>query len=282
MQAHLPLRGQADLVRNTKSNPLGKAMLNLILCGAGGRMGQAVIEAVKENPEFGIAAVIERAGHPRVGKPFAEGLPVVLDDMLLAMNSGDVVVEFTTPEATLANAKKAAIIKKPMVIGTTGLVAGHKELFQDLAQEIPLVVSSNMSIGVNLLYALVRGAAKKLPRSFQAEVFEAHHQWKKDSPSGTAARLADEIIRIRGGTPIYERQSRSQARKDDEIGIYSLRAGDIIGEHTVFFVGPGERLELTHRAHSRRVFAEGALMAAKFVVQAKPGLYDMQDVLGIR
>jgi 4-hydroxy-tetrahydrodipicolinate reductase len=257
-------------------------MLNLILCGAGGRMGQAVIEAVRENPEYRIAAVIERAGHPRIGKPFAEGLPTVLDDMLLAMNSGDVVVEFTTPEATLANAKKAAIIKKPMVIGTTGLVAKDKELFQDLAKEIPLVVSSNMSIGVNLLYALVRGAAKKLPKSFQAEVFEAHHQWKRDAPSGTAARLAEEVIKIRGGQPVYERQSRSQARQPDEVGVYSMRAGDIIGEHTVFFAGPGERIELTHRAHNRRVFAEGALLAAKFVASAKPGLYDMQDVLGLR
>lgn len=257
-------------------------MLNIILCGAGGRMGQAVIEAVKENPEYRIAAVIERSGHPRIGKPFAEGLPTVLDDMLLAMNSGDVVVEFTTPEATLANAKKAAIIKKPMVIGTTGLVAKDKELFQDLAKEIPLVVSSNMSIGVNLLYALVRGAAKKLPKSFQAEIFEAHHQWKRDAPSGTAARLAEEIIKIRGGAPVYERQSRTQARQTDEVGIYSMRAGDIIGEHTVFFAGPGERIELVHRAHNRRVFAEGALLAAKFVAAAKPGLYDMQDVLGLR
>ena len=257
-------------------------MINLILCGAGGRMGQAIIEAVMENPEYKIAAVIEHSGHPSIGKPFAQGLPTVLDDMLLAMNAGDVCVEFTTPEATMANAKKAAIIKKPMVIGTTGLVAGHKELFQDLAREIPMVVSSNMSIGVNLLYALVRGAAKKLPASFQAEVFEAHHQWKKDAPSGTAARLAEEIIKVRGGAPVYERQGRSQAREPDEVGIHSMRAGDIIGEHTVFFAGPGERLELTHRAHSRRVFAEGALLAAKFVSTAKPGLYDMQDVLGIR
>lgn len=245
-------------------------------------MGQAVIEAVRENPEYKIVAVVERDGHPNLGKPFAEGLPPVMNDMLLAMNAGDVCVEFTTPEATLANAKKAAIIKKPMVIGTTGLVAGHKELFRDLAQEIPMVVSSNMSIGVNLLYALVRGAAKKLPRSFQAEVFEAHHQWKKDSPSGTAARLAEEIIKVRGGAPVYERQSRSQTRQPDEVGVYSMRAGDIIGEHTVFFAGPGERIELTHRAHSRRVFAEGALLAASFVAKAKPGLYDMQDVLGVK
>ena len=215
-------------------------MLNLIICGAGGRMGQAIIEAVRENDNFKIAAVVERPDHPNIGKQFAPGLPNVISDMLLAMNAGDVCIEFTTPEASLANAKKAAIIKKPMVIGTTGFLAQQLELFEGIAKEIPLVVSSNMSIGVNLLYALVRGAARKLPKSFQAEILEAHHQWKKDAPSGTAVRLAEEIMKTRGGRPVYERQSRKQVREPDEIGIYSLRAGDIIGEHTVLFAGPGE------------------------------------------
>lgn len=245
-------------------------------------MGQAIIEAVQENKNFKIAAVVERPDHPRIGQPFAPGMPNVISDILLAMNSGDVCIEFTTPEASLANAKKAAIIKKPMVIGTTGFLAQQLELFEGIAKEIPLVVSSNMSIGVNLLYALVRGAARKLPQSFQAEILEAHHQWKKDAPSGTAMRLAEEIMKIRGGRPVYERQSKKQPREPDEIGIYSLRAGDIIGEHTVIFAGPGERLELGHRAHNRRVFAEGALLAAQFVATAEPGLYDMQDVLGLK
>lgn len=257
-------------------------MINLILCGASGRMGQALVEAIQGNPEFKIAALVERRGHPHVGKPCVEGAPPLVDDLLLAMNQGQVIIEFTTPESTLANAKKAAIIKKPMVIGTTGLLAEHTELFADLAKEIPLVVSSNMSIGVNLLYRLVELAARKLPADYEAEIVESHHKWKKDAPSGTAKKLLDEIMLIRGGVPVYDRQKSGEARSDKEIGVFSIRAGDIVGEHTVTFAGPGERLELTHRAHSRRVFAEGALLAARFVLSAPPGLYDMQDVLGLK
>ncbi|MDI6738791.1 MAG: 4-hydroxy-tetrahydrodipicolinate reductase [Candidatus Edwardsbacteria bacterium] len=256
-------------------------MINLILCGAAGRMGQALIEAIKENPDFKIAALVERQGHPHIGQSCLEDTPPVVDD-LLAMNQGQVIIEFTTPEGTLANAKKAAIIKKPIVIGTTGLGAEHTELFADLAKKIPLAVSSNMSIGVNLLYDLVRQAAKALPGDYEVEIVESHHKWKKDAPSGTAKRLLEEIIRVRGGEPVYDRQKLNRQRTPKEIGVFSIRAGDIVGEHTVIFAGPGERLELTHRAHSRRVFAEGALLAARFVLSAPPGLYDMQDVLNLK
>jgi 4-hydroxy-tetrahydrodipicolinate reductase len=257
-------------------------MINLILCGASGRMGLALIEAVRENPEFKIAALVERRGHPHVGNVCVEGSPPLVDDLLLAMNQGQVIIEFTTPESTLANAKKAAIIKKPMVVGTTGLMAEHHDLFAELAHEIPMVVSSNMSIGVNLLYRLVAQAARALPAGFEAEIVESHHKWKKDAPSGTAKKLLEEIVTVRGGQPVYDRHQSSEARSDKEIGVFSVRAGDIVGEHTVTFAGPGERLELTHRAHSRRVFAEGALLAARFVLSAPPGLYDMQNVLGLK
>ncbi|HTY08613.1 MAG TPA: 4-hydroxy-tetrahydrodipicolinate reductase [Candidatus Edwardsbacteria bacterium] len=257
-------------------------MIQLILCGAAGRMGQALIEAVQENPAFKISAMVERRGHPKIGNSCVADTPPLVDDLLLAMNQGQVIIEFSTPDGTLANAKKAAIIKKPMVIGTTGLMEEHRDLFGELAREIPMVVSSNMSVGVNLLYSLVRTAARKLPRSFEAEIVESHHKWKKDAPSGTAKRLLDEIIQARGGVPVYERQTGSRARTANEIGVFSVRAGDIVGEHTVTFAGLGERLELVHRAHSRRVFAEGALLAAQFVLDAKPGLYDMQDVLGLK
>jgi 4-hydroxy-tetrahydrodipicolinate reductase len=245
-------------------------------------MGQALIEAVRENPDFRIAALVERRGHPHVGNACVEGAPPLVDDLLLAMNQGQVIIEFTTPESTLANAKKAAIIKKPMVIGTTGLMSEHMELFADLAKEIPLVVSTNMSIGVNLMYKLVELAARALPADFETEIVESHHRWKKDAPSGTAKRLLDEVIKARGGKPVYERRSASEARTAGEIGVFSIRAGDIVGEHTVTFAGTGERLELVHRAHSRRVFAQGALLAAKYVLAAAPGLYDMQDVLGLK
>jgi 4-hydroxy-tetrahydrodipicolinate reductase len=257
-------------------------MINLILCGVAGRMGQAILEAIQDNPEFRISAMVERPGHPKVGHSLGEGVPAIVSDLLLAMNMGEVIVEFTTPEATLANAKKAALIKKPMVIGTTGLVASHREIFEELGREIPLVVSSNMSIGVNVLYGLVRMAAKKVPAGFDVEILESHHKWKKDAPSGTAKKLLEEIVKIRGGAPVYDRQKSAEGRTQGEIGVFSVRAGDIVGEHTVTFAGSGERIELTHRAHSRKVFAEGALLAARFVATAQPGLYDMQDVLGMR
>ncbi len=136
-----------------------------------------------------------------------------------------------------------------------------------------------MSIGVNLLYDIISRAAKTIPGNFDVEIIETHHKNKKDAPSGTAKKLLSEIIEARGGQPVYQRESSNKPRGEGEIGVVSIRAGDIVGEHTVVFAGPGERLEFTHRAHSRRVFAEGALMAAKFLAQAKPRMYDMRDVL---
>jgi 4-hydroxy-tetrahydrodipicolinate reductase len=256
-------------------------MINLIICGAAGRMGQAVCEAARDSKDFAIAAAVEGRGHPLLGKQLCEKTPAVVDDLLLVLQSGDVIIDFSTPEATAANAAKASVMKKPMVIGTTGLDQKHRDMFSEMAKDIPMVVSSNMSIGVNLLYKLAYAAAKKLPKTFDADISETHHRNKKDAPSGTAVRILEEVQRARGGKPVYLRQDSDQARGDDEIGMVSLRSGDIVGEHSVIFAGPGERLELIHRAHSRRVFAEGALLAAKFAVKAKPGLYDMQDVLGL-
>jgi 4-hydroxy-tetrahydrodipicolinate reductase len=257
-------------------------MINIIVCGAAGRMGQAICEAVKDSQDYAITAMVEGRGHPLIGKQLCDKAPAVVDDLLLVLQTGDVVIEFSTPEATAANATKASIMKKPMVIGTTGLDQQHREIFAGMSKEIPMVVSSNMSIGVNLLYKLSYAAAKLLPRTFDADISETHHRNKKDAPSGTANRLLEEVVRARGGKPVYERQNSDQARQDGEIGMVSLRSGDVVGEHSVIFSGPGELLELTHRAHSRRVFAEGALLAAKFVTRAKPGLYDMQDVLGLK
>jgi 4-hydroxy-tetrahydrodipicolinate reductase len=257
-------------------------MINLIICGAAGRMGQAICEAVKDSQDFVISAAVEGHGHPLIGKPLCEKMPLVADDLLLVLQSGDVVVEFSTPEATAANATKAAVMKKPMVIGTTGLDRKHRDLFAEMSKDIPMVVSSNMSIGVNLLYKLAYAAAKKLPKSFDVEIIEAHHKHKKDAPSGTAVKILEEIQKARGGEPVFMRHGSEQSRQDGEIGVYSVRGGDIVGEHSVIYAGPGERLEVVHRAQSRRVFAEGALLAARFIIKAKPGLYDMQDVLGLK
>ncbi|HAD80959.1 MAG: 4-hydroxy-tetrahydrodipicolinate reductase [Candidatus Edwardsbacteria bacterium RIFOXYD12_FULL_50_11] len=254
-------------------------MINLIICGAGGRMGQALIEACRENSDFTIAGLIESQGHSMIGQKFGDTLPELSADLGKIIDQGDVVIDFTSPEASLNNARIAAQHKKPMVIGATGINDGQMKELQELSQKVPLLVSSNLSIGVNLLYDIISRAAKTIPGNFDVEIIETHHKNKKDAPSGTAKKLLSEITAVRGGRPVYQRENSSQPRAEGEIGVVSIRAGDIVGEHTVIFAGPGERLEFTHRAHSRRVFAEGALAAAKFLAQAKPRMYDMKDVL---
>jgi len=254
-------------------------MINLIICGAAGRMGQAIIEACQESKDLTITGLVEGPGHPMIGRKIADNLPEIVGYLGKVIGQGDVVIDFTSPEASLKNARIAVEHKKPMVIGATGIDAGQMKELQELSQKIPLLVSSNMSIGVNLLYDIISRAAKTIPGNYDVEIIESHHKNKKDAPSGTAKKLLSEITAVRGGQPVYERESSSKPRGEGEIGVVSIRAGDIVGEHTVVFAGPGERLEFTHRAHSRRVFAEGALMAAKFLAQAKPRMYDMKDVL---
>ncbi|MBU1356597.1 MAG: 4-hydroxy-tetrahydrodipicolinate reductase, partial [Candidatus Edwardsbacteria bacterium] len=249
-------------------------MLNLIICGAGGRMGQALIEACHENPDLTIAGLVESPGHSTIGRKTGDTLPEVIDDLGKIIDQGDVVIDFTSAESSLKNARIAAKHIKPLVIGATGINAEQMKELQELSKKIPLLVSSNMSIGVNLLYDIISRAAKTIPGNYDVEIIETHHKNKKDAPSGTAKKLLSEITTVRGGNPVYERESSSKPRGNDDIGVVSIRAGDIVGEHTVVFAGPGERLEFTHRAHSRRVFAEGALMAAKFLAQAKPRMYD--------
>jgi len=242
-------------------------------------MGQATIEACRENPDFTIAGLVECPGHSMIGHKLADILPEVVDDLGKIIDKCDVVIDFTSPEASLKNAKTASENKKPMVIGATGINAEQMKELQELSKKIPLLVSSNMSIGVNLLYDIISRAAKTIPGNYDVEIIESHHRHKKDAPSGTAKKLLSEITAVRGGKPVYERESSNKPRAEGEIGVVSIRAGDIVGDHTVVFAGPGERLEFTHRAHSRRVFAEGALMAAKFISQAAPRMYDMKDVL---
>ena len=254
-------------------------MINLIICGAGGQMGQALIEACRENPDLAIVGLVESQGHSMVGRKIAETLPAIVDDLRKVIDKGEVVIDFTSPQASLNNARTAAGYDKAMVIGTTGLGEDMIKDLRELSKKIPLLVSSNMSIGVNLLYGFIARAAKEIPGNFDVEIIETHHKNKKDAPSGTAKRLLSEIIGGRGGKPVYQREGLNAPRGGEEIGVVSIRAGDIVGEHTVVFAGPGERLEFTHRAHGRRVFAEGALAAARFLLQAGPGMYGMEDVL---
>ena len=248
-------------------------VIRLAISGCCGRMGQAIAKGALRNGNFTLAAALESSGHPSVGRDYAtvlaEPLPatvVVTDDARRALAAADVLIEFTTPEATAAHVPLAQDLGKPMVIGTTGLAGPQQALLQAASRKIPLVVSPNMSLGVNVLFELAQLAAQRLGPAYDVEVVEAHHHQKKDAPSGTAKRLADVLAAAR-------KQAVAQ------IPVHAIRAGDIVGDHTVILAGPSERLELTHRAQSREVFAQGALRAAQFVVTQKPGLYDMSHVL---
>lgn len=248
--------------------------IKLVIAGCCGRMGQAIARCALEDSAFALGAVFEAPGHAAIngdyatvlGRPIGNSALRVSDDARKAITQGDVVIEFTTPEATLAHVELARELRKPIVIGTTGLSTAHVETLKTAARSIPIVYSPNMSVGVNVLCELVQLAAQRLGLSYDVEVVEAHHHQKKDAPSGTAKRLAEVLAAAR-------------KQPTPSIPVHALRAGDIVGDHTVILAGPAERLELTHRAHSREVFARGALKAAQFVIRQPPGLYDMSDVL---
>ena len=247
--------------------------IKLVIAGCCGRMGQAIARCALEEGAFSLAAALEAAGHEAIGRdysailgqPAGSGLRVV-GDARAAIGQGDVVIEFTSPDATVAHAQLAQELGKPMVIGTTGLSEAHLEALRAASKTIPLIVSPNMSLGVNVLFELAQLAAQRLGGSYDVEVVESHHRQKKDSPSGTAKRLAELLAAARN-------------QPGGSIPVHAIRAGDIVGDHTVILAGPAERLELSHRAHSREVFARGALRAAQFVATQRPGLYDMSHVL---
>lgn len=258
-------------------------MVKIIISGICGKMGSRILALAAENEEIKVVGGIETGGHPMVGKKIPPVNCPVEDKLEGLINQADVLVDFSNPGATLEHLKVAEKFKKPFVTGTTGISEEQTEKIKAISRGIPVVLSPNMSIGVNLLFKLVGEVAKVIP-SYNVEIVESHHNQKKDAPSGTALKLAEKINQASGGklNYIYGRKGITGARKPDEIGILSVRAGDIVGEHTVVFAGTGERIELAHRAHSRDTFAAGALLAALWVVHKKPGLYDMQDVLGIR
>lgn len=249
------------------------ATATLVISGACGRMGQTIGRSALQAPGVTVGGAFEVAGHAMIGHDYGSvlglsgrlGIPV-LDDPKAAMARGNVVIEFTLPEPTLAHVAAAKTLKKPMVIGTTGFSEAQLSKIRAAAKAIPIVLSPNMSLGVNLLLLLARTAAERLGLDYDVEVIEAHHRHKKDAPSGTAKRLAEVLA-----------EARHQPLKT--IPVHAVRAGDIVGDHTVLLAGPAERIELTHRAHSREVFARGALVAAQFVIGRRPGLYDMADVL---
>ena len=265
-------------------------MLKIGICGIGGKMGKAVLGVLLERGHS-LKAAFERDSYMYIGSDAGEvaqkgNLHVTINPINKKdLRSLDGVIDFSNPEATLRLIEALKEVKKPVVIGTTGLADKDKEKILDASKIIPVVFSPNMSLGVNLLFKLTEIASKILGNDFDIEVFEAHHKLKLDAPSGTAKKLLDTIKRsvpkLNDAPLIYDRSQKNEKRSNKEIGVQVLRGGDIVGEHTVFFAGAGERIELTHRATSREIFARGAVIAMEFLANRDPGLYDMNDVLGL-
>jgi 4-hydroxy-tetrahydrodipicolinate reductase len=265
--------------------------IKIIVCGAGGRMGKRIIACAGEEEDLRVSGAVERSGHPDIGRDAGElsgreKIGCFLTDSLEgALDGGDVVIDFSSPEAAPATAAACASAGKSLVVGTTGLGPEGERKLRESARGIPCVFSPNMSLGVNLLFRLVGETAEALGDAYDVEIVEAHHRLKKDAPSGTAKKIAEiaaaALRRDLAENAVYGREGMVGERTRDEIGILAVRAGDIVGEHTVIFSAPGERLELIHRAHSRDTFARGALRAARFAAAAGPGFYSMRDVLGI-
>jgi len=264
--------------------------MNICMAGACGRMGRRILElAVAEGIGVGGAFDLPELAGTELVVGAESGQPTkvtVRTDAPGEIAKADVLIDFTAPDACIGNATYAAQAGKPCVIGTTGLSQAHKEKLAVLAKDVAIVHAPNMSVGVNLLFKLTREVAAILGLDYNVEISEIHHNLKKDSPSGTAVRLAECAAQALGldyGKDVaHGREGIVGARPVRQIGMHAIRGGDVVGEHTVSFFGTGERIELTHKAHNRDNFARGSLRAAAFVVHAKPGLYDMQDVLGLR
>lgn len=268
-------------------------MIKLGIVGCLGKMGTMnANEAVKDGG-FVISGALEYKGHKDIGKKFGSVIGIdsletaVTDDADLFLKNVDTIIDFTGVESSLSLLEKASILGKKYVLGTTGFSEEQRAMIKEYSSSCPVVFSSNMSLGVNVLFALTQEAAKMLGKyGYDIEIIEAHHNAKKDSPSGTAITLAEKIAdvlsldlkkKIRHG-----REGMVGARTENEIGMHAIRAGDIVGEHTVMFAKTGERIELTHRAQSRINFAIGAISAAKWLENKQPGLYDMFDVIGLK
>jgi 4-hydroxy-tetrahydrodipicolinate reductase len=267
-------------------------MVKAIVTGVAGRMGGRIVHMMEAADGIQLVGAVERPEHPAVGKDVGEvvGLPAkgvkVAAFLKEVLPQGEVVIEFTHPEPSLAHLHEVADANKAMVLGTTGFSPPQIAEIHALASRAHLVFAPNMSVGVNLMFKVVADIARILGDGYDVEIVEAHHRLKKDAPSGTAIKLGQVIAHALGRelekAGIYARHGIIGERTKDEIGIQTVRAGDIVGEHTVLFGGLGERLEIIHRAHSRDNFARGAVRAALWVVSQPPGLYDMQDVLGLK
>mgnify|MGYP000014429676 CR=1 FL=1 len=267
-------------------------MINIAVTGAAGRMGKTLIQAIIEADGVQLSAAIEQPGHSAIGSDAGEmagmgriGVPVV-EDLAAVVSQFDVLIDFTIAAATLVNLAVCASHGKRMVIGTTGLTEREQAQVAALSAQVAVVSAPNYSVGVNATFKLLEMAAGIFGDEVDIEIIEAHHRHKVDAPSGTALRMGEVMAKRLGRdlseVAIYGREGITGERARQTIGFSTVRGGDIVGEHTVIFAGAGERLEITHRAHSRLNFAEGAVRAARWLADKKAGVFDMQDVLGLR
>jgi len=267
-------------------------MIKVIVAGAAGRMGCRLVSLVRDSTALTLAGAIEGRGHHALGEDAGETAGAgragvaITEDLESLMDRGEVLIDFSAPEATLEHFRIVAHHRRAMVIGTTGFSPSELDEVKSLAGQVPCVLSPNMSVGVNLICKVIGEMAKTLGDDYDIEVIEAHHRLKKDAPSGTALKIAEVLAhavnRDLNQVGVYARKGMIGERTKQEIGIQTIRAGDIVGDHTILFGGMGERIEVTHRASSRDTFARGALRAAQWVVRQPPGLYDMVDVLGLQ
>ena len=266
-------------------------MIKVVVTGAAGRMGGRIISLVNEAAGLEVAGAVEMAGHAKLGADagYVAGCGVlgvaITDSLEQALANADVLIDFTFPEVTLANLKVCAALGKKLVVGSTGFTPAQRAELDSYADRVPVVFAPNMSVGVNVCFKILKEIAQTLGDGFDVEIVELHHNKKKDSPSGTAVRMgeivADALGRDYNQVANFHREGMCGERSHEEIGMQTVRGGDIVGEHTVYFVGMGERIELTHRAMSRDMFARGALRAAAWLGDKQPGVYDMQKVLGL-
>jgi len=265
--------------------------IELVVAGAAGRMGTRIVALARESSDLRVGAALEAPGHPALGADAGElagggKLGVALGgDAAAALTRSRVLVEFSVPAASLEHLRLVAAAGARAVIGTTGFSAAQRDEIAALARRVPIMLAPNMSVAVTLAFKLLPIMARALGDDYDVEITEIHHRFKKDAPSGTAVRMAEIVAEALGRdlrkAGVYGREGLPGERTRQEIGVMSLRSGDVVGEHTVSFGTLGERLELTHRAHSRDTFARGALRAARWIAGQPPGLYSMADVLGL-
>ncbi|CAB3777282.1 4-hydroxy-tetrahydrodipicolinate reductase [Pararobbsia alpina] len=265
--------------------------MKIAIAGASGRMGRMLVEAVLADPDARLSGALDRAGSPALGQDAGLFLGsntgvAITDDIEAVLSQSEYLIDFTRPEGTLAHLAVARRHGVKMIVGTTGFGEAQKAELAAAAQSLAIVFAPNMSVGVNVTFKLLDLAAQYLSTGYDIEIIEAHHRHKIDAPSGTALRMGEVIAKALGRdlskVAVYGREGVTGARDPSTIGFATVRGGDIVGDHTALFAGDGERIEISHKSSSRKSYANGALVAARFLADKSQGLFDMQDVLGLR